>query len=102
MTRGMLPTTNIKVDQVWESEDPRDIGRRFEITGILRDLGLALCRNVHTGRQTAIAIRRLRHIGKRGYRLVEDDNGPQDQASHRPGQPWATTGGHQPYHEDSL
>jgi len=56
----------VKVGQLWESEDPRCDGRRFEIIRVFGDTAWAC--NVVTGRTTMIRTARLRHSGKRGYR----------------------------------
>ena len=63
--------TDIHAGQIWESTDPRDSGRRFEIEeiGVWRDL--AFVRNLRTNRHSVVALRRLRETnGKRGYRQV--------------------------------
>lgn len=66
----------VKTGQVWQSEDPRDGHRRVEIIWLMYGGQYAQCRNVETGRETLIAIRRLRHTGKRGWRLLEEGGKP--------------------------
>lgn len=59
--------TQVAVEQVWESCDPRDKGRRIRIEKVLPFK--VLVTNVKTGKKSVIAIDRLKPGGT-GYRLV--------------------------------
>jgi len=63
--------SDVVVGQVWESEDPRDNGRRFQIYRVFGDTAWVF--NIDSGRTGMIRIPRLRHQGKRGYRLVKKE-----------------------------
>jgi hypothetical protein len=62
---------NVRVGQIWESTDPRDGGRRFKIIRLPAP-AVVECQNLVIGRVTTILMSRLRPLGKRGYRLVEE------------------------------
>jgi hypothetical protein len=74
-------TIEVKIGQIWKSDDPRSAGSSFRITEVdeagarARGVKLSVARNVSDGQeghQTRwIALRRFRP-NNRGYRLVEN------------------------------
>lgn len=75
----MSEGVQVAVGQIWEDDDPRNQGRRIEITeveaGRCRGKAVTVARNVsevQVGRRTRwISLARFRP-GNRGYRLVEN------------------------------
>lgn len=69
------PAPAPEVGQIWASADPRDVrrGTRQEclVVGFVTKRGeaAAVLRNLHTGRETAVRVGRMRPT-QTGYRLV--------------------------------
>lgn len=69
--------SDVRIDQVWESNDPRDKGRRVKVEDLSHSsVGKQVhVFNVDTGRRSTILAKRFASNGRNGFTLVTDEQG---------------------------